>query len=328
MRSHLASAYPHIEFVLVDDRSSDGTAEIADRLAAADARVRVVHVSELPRGWLGKVHALHVGRGHARGDWVLFTDADTRVRPDTLRRLIPWCEAEGVDFLSPVVRLFASHPLLDVVVGAFARVLFTASRPWRSADPHAREAFGLGAFMLVRRAALDRSEGFAWLRLEVADDMALAMAVKRAGGRLNAVNASDFVEVPLYSSIADLRRSTEKGGYSIVGRYSAARTVAWSVLLPLLELSPLAGFVAGSPPAARVVGAAGLGMMIAAATATMVWTRRAAWTGLAYPLGLLWMSCLQIRSALVCGRKGGVEWRGTFYPAATLRAGIRVRWPR
>lgn len=327
LASHLATDYPDLELVLVDDRSVDGTGELVDHLAARDSRVRAVHIDALPEGWLGKVHALHVGQGHARGDWLLFADADTHVKPGTLRRMIAWCEAEGVDLVSPIVRVFADHPLLDVAVGAFSRLIFIASQPWRSADPRAKQAFGVGAFILVRRAALERSEGLEWLRLDVADDMALALVVKRAGGRLAVLNARDHVELRLYTTFAELRRSTEKSGYSILGRYSVARTLAVAAMLPMLELAPLAGFLPVGVPWLPALGAAGLGMMFVATAAAASWTGRAAWTGLTYPLGMLWMSALNVRSAILCGRRGGIEWRGTFYPAAQLRDGIRVSWP-
>jgi glycosyltransferase involved in cell wall biosynthesis len=327
VRSHLATDYPNVGFVLVDDRSNDGTGDIVDRLAAADPRVQAVHVSHLPTGWLGKVHALHVGQTQGSSDWILFTDADAHVKPDTLRRMIAWCESEGVDLVSPIARLFADNPLLDVLVGAFCRVLFTASQPWRSADPRAKQAFGLGAFILVRRAVLEKSEGLSWLKLEVADDMALAAVVKRAGGRLRVINASDCIELPLYKSFDEMRSSTEKGGYAIVGRYSVVRTVLLSLLLVGLELSPIAGFLPIGVPGLAVAAATGVVMMLVAVTAMMVWTRRAAWTGLAYPLGLVWMAGLQVRSAILCGLRGGVAWRGSVYSAQVLRAGARVTWP-
>ncbi len=327
LRSQLATDYPDVELVVVDDCSTDGTGALVDRLASQDPRLSAVHIQTLPDGWLGKVHALHVGQQRARGDWLLFADADTRIRPDTLRRMIAWCEAEGVDLVSPIARLTAPHPALDVAVGAFARLIFVASQPWRSADPSAKQAFGVGAFILVRRAALERSEGLPWLRLDVADDMALALVVKRAGGRLAVINARDHVELSLYTTFAELRRSTEKGGYSILGRYSVARTLAVALALPVLELAWVAGFLPVGVPWLPALGAAGLGMMCVATTAAAAWTGRAAWSGLLYPFGMLWMSALNVRSAIVCGRRGGIEWRGTFYPSALLRTGIRVSWP-
>ena len=86
MASKLSDDYPDAEFILVDDRSVDKTPEIADRLAAHDDRIRVLHIRELPEGWLGKVHALQKGVEISRGEWILISDADVHFMPGTLRR--------------------------------------------------------------------------------------------------------------------------------------------------------------------------------------------------------------------------------------------------
>ena len=328
LRSHLATDYPHIELLPVDDRSHDGTGTIIDRLATEDARIRPVHITELPEGWLGKVHALHTGTQQATGDWLLFADADTHVRPDALARIIAWCEHEHVDLFSPIFRLLGgSNALVDLAVSTFARLMFIASQPWRVSDPKAKQAFGAGAFILVRRSAFERTEGFAWLRMEVADDMALALLLKRSGARLRVVNARDHIELALYTTPDEVRRSTEKGGYAILGHYSLAKTLGMAVLLPALELAPLAGFVPVGVSWLPALGAIGTALMLACLTWSMRWFGRPAWTAIAYPVGMLWMSWLNVRSGFIGARQQGIRWRDTFYPAEMLRAGIRVHWP-
>ena len=95
-RSLLAQDYPELALIAVDDRSTDGTGAILDAIAAEDTRLKVLHIEELPAGWLGKTHALHAAAATSSADWLLFTDADVLFVPDTLRRAIALAEA-GVD---------------------------------------------------------------------------------------------------------------------------------------------------------------------------------------------------------------------------------------
>ena len=101
-RSILAQDYPALEVIAIDDRSMDATGAILDRLEADDRRLRVVHVRELPPGWLGKTHALHTAAATASSTWLLFTDADVAFAPGALRRAIAWAECDGADHLTVV----------------------------------------------------------------------------------------------------------------------------------------------------------------------------------------------------------------------------------
>ena len=95
-RALLALDYPALEVVAVDDRSTDATGRILDRLAASDPRLRVRHVSDLPPGWLGKNHAMAEGAASATGDWLLFTDADVHFAPDALKRSMAFALRHGL----------------------------------------------------------------------------------------------------------------------------------------------------------------------------------------------------------------------------------------
>ena len=99
MQSLLAMDYPRLEIIAVNDRSTDGTGELLERLAAANPRLRVRHVTALPSGWLGKNHALHIASQEATGDWLLFTDADVVYTPDALLRAVSYARRVGADHL-------------------------------------------------------------------------------------------------------------------------------------------------------------------------------------------------------------------------------------
>ena len=218
MQSHQQTAYPNIEFVLVDDRSTDGTSQIVDRLAAKDARIRALHIAELPEGWLGG--RLDVGQQEATGEWLLFTDADVHIAPETLNRTVAFCEAEQQDFLTVIPRFLSTgNLLLDAAATLSIYGIFAGGQVWNVDDPKARQVAGFGAFLLVRRSVFDQTEGLSWLRLEVADDLGVGLLMKQAGAKCSLLNARDHVSLYFYNSFAEIRSSHENAVFSIMGRY-------------------------------------------------------------------------------------------------------------
>src|SRR5262245_56083515 len=120
----LQQDYPDLEIILVDDRSSDGTGEIIERLAREDPRIRAVHIETLPQGWLGKVHALHRGVEQASGDWLLFTDADVHFGAAILRRAIALVLQQRVDHLALIPRTLQKSFWLELAVNTFGLLFF------------------------------------------------------------------------------------------------------------------------------------------------------------------------------------------------------------
>jgi len=327
VRALLRTEYPDVEIVIVEDRSSDGTGALADRLAAEDSRIRVVHVKELPAGWLGKVHALHCGAQAATGAWMLFCDADVHLSPRALSKAIAWCESRSLDFLSALPAMERATLVVDAAVAVVLRCLVGGSRAWAVEDPKSTAVFGVGVFLLVRRSAFDRTEGFPWLRLDVADDVALALLMKRSGARCSLVHASEDISIKVYDSAGQMVRALEKNSYSIMGRCSPLRTVAYGLSASLLELGLFAAFVPVGLPWLPMLSALGLAVAALAAVKSACWHRAPFWVGLLFPLGGALLSLAAYRAAWVGWRQGGVVWRGTLYSAAELRAGMRVKFP-
>ncbi len=178
VRSRLAEGYPELEVVLVDDRSTDGTGAVVDTLASEDPRVRAVHVTRLPPGWLGKLHALSEGLRLATGEWLLFSVADVHLAPGTLLRAVAFSEAHRLDHLSILPQLIPVSWLVDAALASFSRTGMVLGRVGLVSDPRSKVGGRVGAFGLVRRSALERSPGIEHLRLEVADDLALGQMLK------------------------------------------------------------------------------------------------------------------------------------------------------
>ncbi len=328
MQSHQQTAYPNIEFVLVDDRSTDGTSQIVDRLAVKDARVRALHIEELPEGWLGKVHAMHVGQQEATGEWLLFTDADVHIAPETLTRTIAFCEAEQQDFLTVIPRFLSTgNVLLDAAATLSIYGIFAGGQVWNVDDPKARQVAGFGAFLLVRRSVFDRTEGLSWLRLEVADDLGVGLLMKQAGAKCSLLNARDDVSLYFYNSLAEIRSSHEKAGFAIIGRYRLGRMIAFGLLSLFFDFLPFLGFLPIGVSWLPVLGMAGVILRIAVLGVFVCRIGRPMLSAILFPVGSLINNLLLIRSGFVGWRNGGIRWRGTFYPTDMLRQGQRVRFP-
>jgi len=187
--------YPNLEIVVVNDRSSDQTGPIIDEAATLDSRIKAVHNSKLPSGWLGKVHALHLGQLASTSDWILFTDADVHFAPDALEQTIAFCEQEGIDHLAVCPDLSGRSELANSLIAHFHMILMFLVSPRAVKDPTKPDGVGVGAFNLVRRKTLQASQGFEWLRLEVADDFALGTVLKAEGGRGKIMHGPQLAQV-------------------------------------------------------------------------------------------------------------------------------------
>src|SRR5438552_7805056 len=232
--SQLAQAYPDFEVIVVNDRSTDGPGGILERLARADARLRVVAGSEPPPGWIGKPHALWLGAGAASGEILLFADADVRYQPTSLREAVRLLEGRRADFLGILPRIeaegFWENVLMPFLIGSFyggLGILANSPRPrWL--------ALGGGAGNLIRRSAYEAIGGHEALKASVIDDVALAVRTKRAGFSTVAVRAEDRVSVRMYRGFREVCAGFTKNiAYAYngwVGSLLFFLTSAWFVL--------------------------------------------------------------------------------------------------
>ena len=236
-RTLLALDYPELRIVLVDDRSRDGTRAIMDRLAGEDARVQVIGVDELPDGWIGKNHALHLGTRASDSEWVLFTDGDVHFEPTLLRRAVAFALHRELDHLTLLPDVSSEDPLLELTLGGFGRYLTMGRKIWEVADPDKKASIGLGAFNMVRREAFQRAGGFEAFPLDVADDLALGEAMKRSGARCFVAAGHGLLGLEWYASFGEMKRGLEKNTFAPV-EFSLARLALMVVPVFLIELSP------------------------------------------------------------------------------------------
>src|SRR5277367_2195717 len=319
LASLAAIDYPNFEIIAVDDRSTDATARILDDFAAAHPRFRVVHVKELPAGWLGKPHALQRAYEASRGEWLIFTDADVWFKSDVVRRTLTIAQEKNLDHLT----LFCDIQM----VGFWEKVLITffglwfhlATDPHGVSNPRSAAYVGVGAFQMLKRPAYEAAGTHRRLAMEVVDDMKLGKIVKMAGFRSGVAVARDFLSVRWHAGAGNLIRGVTKNFFA------AASFSLWLVTLStagtlLLNVVPFAElpFVHGWPLALAFVSVA---IMLAFHAGVDVVMRVSPLYALTFPLGALILAYMLLRSAVVTLRQGGIIWRDTFYPLDELKRG-------
>lgn len=327
LRSWLAQDHPDIELVIVDDRSSDGTGDVVRRVAAGDPRVRLLRIDELPRGWLGKSHALMEGASRASGRYLLFSDADVELAPHAVGAALAYARSRAVDHLTAAPRIRASSWPLALLVGTFAVLFARFTRPWRAADPRSRAYIGIGAFNLVRRDAYVAAGGHAAIRMRVDDDLRLGEALKRRGFHQEFVHGRDALSVEWYPSLGAMVRGLEKNAFAGL-EYRLSLVVLLSLAIVATSIAPFALLPFAESGATRAM----LGASAAAVVAVHARAAREAgvalWPALLAPLGHAVFLWTLWRSTAVTLRRRGVSWRDTHYSLEELRAAAERPEPR
>ncbi len=317
MRSVLATQYSPIEVIVVDDRSTDGTAEIVE--PATGRRLRLVRGTEPPEGWFGKQWAIMQGYRVAKGDLLLFADADTRHEPELLPRAVRALETERADLFTVIPRqemrtfwerLIQPHVFfaLGARAGNIARINRTRV-DWN--------AIANGQFILTTRAAYESAGTHEGVKHTVADDLALAQAYVRAGKDIFLAHAQEFMTTRMYGSLREILAGWTKnlalGAPLMMPPIRFVRAA-----LPYVMWLPALAWIA--PPLAWIVSggswtAAGIATLVSLLTWIIIYAAEGApvWYALLYPLGAAIVGFIMVRSA-IRGRRL-IEWRGRSYRA-------------
>jgi cellulose synthase/poly-beta-1,6-N-acetylglucosamine synthase-like glycosyltransferase len=318
VRSLARLDYPNLQITIINDRSTDRTGEILDRLAAEFRQLNVVHLTELAPGWLGKNHAMQLGADRSSGEWLLFADGDVVYEPTVLKRAMVYTNKYSVDHLAGWPDVVAQSWLMSTFMLTFALYLFLFVRVWAVRNPRSRAHIGVGAFNLVRADTYRAVGGHARIKMRPDDDLKLGKIVKLSGYRQDFVDCTGHLSVEMYRSVSELLRGLEKNAFSATD-YSVALTTFSTILSLLFCVWPFIGVFVISGPTRWLYVAICLLLW------TMAWgsartTRAPPACALAYPLAVLMMVYIQWRTMLLNYYHGGIRWRDTHYSLAELRA--------
>ena len=318
LTSVLRLDYPALEVIVVDDRSTDETGAILDRLARLHPRLEVKHITTLPEGWLGKNHALHVGAEAASGEFLLFTDADVVFESTALRRAVGFMEREGLDHLTAIPDVRVPGLALNAFVTAFGVFFMLYARPWKARDPNSRCHIGVGAFNLIRSAVYRAVGTHRAIAMRPDDDLKLGKLVKKRGFRQDVVHGKDFIVVEWYSSVREMIDGLMKNAFAGVD-YSLVTLAGSTVALVLMNVWPFVALLTTHGATRALNGVSVVLIVLLFWTSTRYTGGRLGYV-LAFPAAVLLFVYIMWRSALVAVVRGTVTWRGTAYPLAQMRA--------
>jgi len=308
------------EIVVVDDDSTDGTAEQVARMAAAEPRIKLLRSGPLPAGWMGKPHACWCGAVQARADWICFFDADVRAAPGLVAAAVAAADEEAVDLLSlnPFQELGSFWERLIVPVGLV--LIGCAMDLRRIDDPAAPDVSASGQFLLFRRDAYFAVGGHAAVRAEICEDRALAGRIKRAGRRFRLLGGQHLARTRMYTDLRSLWEGFSKNAVEILGDDIATVAVAmagmifsWTALA-LLVWSAIVLAAGPSVPALFGFGLCLTGSFVVLGVhlGTAWHCRIPLWFGLLFPASYTAVAILAW-SSLLLRRAGRVKWKGRTY---------------
>jgi glycosyltransferase involved in cell wall biosynthesis len=339
--------YSDYEIIVVDDRSTDSTGQIMSeveeaerscgagapaRASAASAlsavagegaratRLKVIHISELPSGWLGKTHAMWTASQMATGDWLLFTDADVLFKPDALRRAIGYAEHVLADHLVVFPRMITKRWHETMMIAFFQALFVFGHRPWKVADSKARDHMGVGAFNMVRRSTYDAVGTYQALRMEVLDDMKLGKVIKNAGFAQRCAFGEDLISLHWAKGAFGIVNNLTKNFFAVLS-FQWWRTIATFFALGFLNLGPFVGALLAHGWL-RVPYAIALVSMFAIYFGMSKRSAIPPYYFLLHPVSTSLFMYTLMRSMFHALSNDGIVWRGTKYPLEELRKGM------
>ncbi len=315
VRAMLAQSYPDLEIIVVNDRSSDATGAILERLRSV--RLTVIEGEEPPPGWLGKPWALHQGSGRATGELLLFVDADVIYEPEAILAAVAYMAPRATALLSLFPRMVMQGFWEHVVMPILAVVVFSFLPLWAvNRSRFSLLAVGGGPGNLVLRTDYMAVGGHGALKDAVVDDVALARLLRRRGRRTEVVRAEEYVSVRMYEGLHEIVNGFSKNSFAAFS-YNYVFAIAAFLLAPVFHILPFVAAATGNAIAIATVAVIALTRVILFVPLRY----RIANALFGHPLMIAAWCWILLRSVWLTGIRRRLLWRGRTYDARGTRFG-------
>src|ERR1700754_4790938 len=222
--------YNNYRIIVVNDRSTDRTADILQSFIVRYPKLTVTTVTTLPDGWLGKNNALYQGYLSSSEEWMLFTDADIVFHPDAINKALGYVTRHQLDHLSILPEAISRSKILNSVLATFGIMLMMNLKPWAAKNPKSKGFVGIGAFNLVRRDAYEKMGTHARIRLRPDDDLKLGSIIKSAGLKQDVLGGSGYVCLEWYKNMKEFTNGLLKNSFAFAG-YSLAKSIVSTLMV-------------------------------------------------------------------------------------------------
>jgi len=325
VQAALAQDYPNFEIIVLDDRSTDATAEILRQLAAQNDKLRVLHGSDLPPGWAGKPHALHQAAKSARGEWLCFVDADTFLAPQAISSCYAKAIETQADLFTIMTRQIMGTFWEKVVMPLVMTALSVGFSPRKVNDPKRRDAIANGQFIMIKRTIYDAIGGHESVKDQIVEDKAISEKVKWGGYRLVVANGMQFAQTRMYTSLPSMWEGWTKNIYLglrdhpsliLLGTFGAMLSLIAALFMPLWPVLGLLWFLNGGGWMAIGVIIKSLivwGALLFARGMTARGMGISVWYAFTTPLGAGVFAAMMLTSAWKVLSGKGVTWKGRTY---------------
>ena len=321
----LSQDYPNLEVIVLDDRSGDSTPLILAEIASRDPRLHPIIGSDLPKGWVGKPHALFQASAHARGDWLCFVDADTLATRETLSSCYAKAIQTNADMFTIMTFQILGSFWEKVVMPLVMTALSVGFSPRKVNDPNRKDAIANGQFILIKRSTYDAIGGYESVKDQIVEDKAIAERVKWNGYRLIVADGMGITRTRMYTSLLEMWEGWTKNIYLglhdqpsmlMLGAFGGFVSLVAAFFLPIWPLAGIFWYLQGGGWMAGWVIIKSIllwGLLIYERVKVARKLEISPWYAFTTPLGAAIFAAMMLASTWKVVSGKGVTWKGRVY---------------